>query len=183
MQFLRIILVCVIAAVMYGILHDQVTARVCVEYFTIGHPPVYATDDPTLLGIGWGIIATWWVGLLLGIPLAIVARVGKRPKRSAALLVKPIMYLLGIMAASAVTCGCVGWFLARSGAVVLGEPLASRLPAGRQIAFMADAWAHGASYFVGVVGGIVLITMVWRSRGHSRVGSDSRPFVAEPHDV
>ena len=82
MQFVSIVLMCVLAAVGYGIVHDQVTARVCVEYFTIGHPPVFGTDDPTLLGIGWGIIATWWVGVLLGIPLAMVARLGSRPKRS-----------------------------------------------------------------------------------------------------
>ena len=48
--------------------------------FTIGHPPVFATDDPTLLGLGWGVIASWWVGLLLGIPLALVARAGGRSK-------------------------------------------------------------------------------------------------------
>jgi hypothetical protein len=74
MQALGIVLVSILAAVVYGIVHDQVTARVCVEYFTIGHPPVFHTDDPTLLGIGWGIIATWWVGAMLGAPLAIVAR-------------------------------------------------------------------------------------------------------------
>ena len=57
---------CIVAAVLYGIIHDQVTARVCVEYFTIGHPPIFGTDNPTLLRIGWGIVATWWVGLLFG---------------------------------------------------------------------------------------------------------------------
>ena len=66
MQSLVIVLMCVIAAVSYGIAHDQVTARVCVEYFTVGHPTMFDTDDPTRLGLGWGIIATWWVGLLLG---------------------------------------------------------------------------------------------------------------------
>ncbi len=74
MESFRIVLMCVVAAVAYGIVHDQVTARVCVEYFTVGHPPIFGTNDPTLLGIGWGILATWWVGILLGVPLAIAAR-------------------------------------------------------------------------------------------------------------
>ncbi len=65
-----IVLLCVGAAIGYGILHDEVTARICVEYFTVGHPDLFGTDSPTLLGIGWGIVATWWAGLLLGIPLA-----------------------------------------------------------------------------------------------------------------
>jgi hypothetical protein len=28
---------------------------VCVEYFTIGHQPIFHTDDPTLLAFGWGV--------------------------------------------------------------------------------------------------------------------------------
>ena len=75
MQAIAIVALCIGSAVAYGILHDQVTARVCVEYFTIGHPPVFSAVSPTMLGIGWGIIATWWVGLLLGIPLAVAAHV------------------------------------------------------------------------------------------------------------
>jgi hypothetical protein len=58
MQALAIVLLCVVMAATYGIVHDQITARICVEYFTIGHPPVFGTADPTLLGLGWGVIAT-----------------------------------------------------------------------------------------------------------------------------
>src|SRR4051812_43518421 len=113
-QSLGIVLMCIAAAACYGIAHDQVTARVCVEYFTIGHPPVFGTDDPTLLGIGWGIIATWWVGLLLGVPLAFVARAGSWPQRSVASLVLPLAWLLAVMAVCALAAGIVGWFLASS---------------------------------------------------------------------
>lgn len=73
---LRIVRLAGAASVVYGILHDQVTARVCVEYFTIGHPSIFGTEDPTLLGIGWGILATWWAGPLLGVPPALAARWG-----------------------------------------------------------------------------------------------------------
>src|SRR5205807_5904962 len=99
MEFVKINLLCILAAICYGIVHDQVTARICVEYFTIGHPPIFGTDDPTLLGIGWGVVATWWVGLILGLGLAFAARVGPRPKRDAGSLVKPISRLLCVMAA------------------------------------------------------------------------------------
>ena len=164
MQALGIILMCVLAAVLYGIAHDQITARVCVEYFTIGHPPIFGTDDPTLLGLGWGIIATWWVGLLLGIPLAVAARAGSRPRRSLGSLVCPILWLLLAMAACALDAGILGWVLAKCGVVFLVEPLASALPADRHPLFLADLWAHVASYLVGFAGGIVVIVLVWRSR-------------------
>lgn len=73
MQFLLIVILCIGSAVCYGIAHDQITARVCVEYFTIGHPPVFDTNSPTLPGLGWGVLATWWVGAISGIPLAVAA--------------------------------------------------------------------------------------------------------------
>lgn len=62
MEFLKIVALCISASVLYGIVHDQITARICVEYFTVFHPPVFATTSPTLLGFGWGVIATWWAG-------------------------------------------------------------------------------------------------------------------------
>src|ERR1700742_3819758 len=76
MEFAKIILFCLAAAIVYGILHDQVTAHLCVEYFTVAHPQVFHTQSPFLLALGWGVIATWWVGLPLGILLAAVARLG-----------------------------------------------------------------------------------------------------------
>ncbi len=165
MQSLGIVLMCMASAVVYGIAHDQVTARVCVEYFTIGHPPLFGTDDPTLLGLGWGVLATWWVGLLLGVPLAVVARAGSRPKRTVGSLVRPIMCLLAVMAVSALVAGVTGWLLARGGVVFLIGPVAHQLPPDRHVPFLADLWAHLASYMVGLVGGIVVMISVWRARG------------------
>jgi hypothetical protein len=166
---------CVVAAVCYGIAHDQVTARVCVEYFTVGHPPVFGTDDPTLLGIGWGIITTWWVGLLLGVPLAVVARAGSRPKRSVGSLVRPVAWLLAVMAGCALAAGALGWALASSGAVFLVGPMARELPPGRHVPYLADLWAHWASYLVGLVGGIVVLVLVWRSRGEPARAPEAEP--------
>lgn len=164
MQSVRIVLLCIVAAAAYGIAHDQITARICVEYFTVGHPPLVDTDDPTLIGIGWGLVATWWVGLLLGVPLAIAARAGSRPPRAVGSLIHPIAWLLAIMASSAVCAGVVGWLLARSKIVVLIGPIAHALPPERHVPFIADLWAHLTSYLVGFVGGIVIVVRVWRSR-------------------
>ena len=167
MRVLAIVALCIGSAVLYGILHDQITARVCVEYFTIGHPPVFPTTSPTWLGIGWGIIATWWVGLLLGVPLAVAARAGRRPKRNAMSLIRPIFRLLACMAIGALLAGLTGYFLARAGVIHLVEPIASRVPPEKHIWFLADLWAHDASYLVGFLGGMVVIVRVWmgRSRG------------------
>jgi hypothetical protein len=164
MQAIGIVLLSVLAAIVYGIVHDQVTARICVEYFTIGHPPVFDTDSPTLLGLGWGVIATWWVGLILGVPLAITARAGRYPKRPVAQLVRPIGVLLACMAVTALLAGLTGHVLARRGAIVLNWPLAHLVPEEKHVPFLTDLWAHSASYLAGFIGGIVLIVVTWRSR-------------------
>ena len=156
MEAAKIVLLCVGSAILYGISHDQVTARVCVEYFTIGHPPVFDTDSPTLLALGWGVIATWWVGLMLGIPAALAARVGALPKYAAAHLVRPVFGLLLVMGCASLLAGVIGYFVAEAGGVWLVEPLQSQVPVSKHSAFLADSWAHLAAYGVGVLGGIAL---------------------------
>jgi hypothetical protein len=139
---------------------------------------VFGTDDPTQLGIGWGVIATWWVGMLFGVPLAVVARAGSRPKRSAQSLVRPVAGLLAVMAVCAIIAGVAGWLLAASGAVFLVGPIADKLPADRHIPFLADLWAHSASYLVGLIGAVVVIALVWRSRGRAARAKNADPSPA-----
>ena len=164
MATLRIIGLCILAAVLFGVVHDQVTARICVEYFTIGHPKILATESPTVLGLVWGVIATWWVGLLLGVPLAVASTRGRGPRRTASSLVRSISILLACMAGASALFGFVGYALASTGVFVLVEPLFGRVPDDRHVPFIAVGWAHGASYLAGFVGGIVLIWRVWKLR-------------------
>ena len=165
MQSATIIFLSIAAAIVYGIVHDQITARICVEYFTIGHPPIFGTNSPTLLGIGWGVIATWWVGMILGVPLDIVSGCGNRPTLSARRLIHPILILLGCMACAAFAAGLAGYMAAAAHAVWLTEPMASLVPPERHVAFLTDLWAHLASYASGLLGGTVLIIWSWRRRG------------------
>jgi len=41
------------------------------------------------------------------------------------------------------------------------------LPPDQHVPFLADMWAHSASYLVGLIGGIVVIVGMWRSRGRA----------------
>jgi hypothetical protein len=164
MQWLLVIVIAVAACIGYGVLHDQITARICVEYFTVGHAPIIGTDDPTLLGLGWGVLGTWWVGLLLGVPLATFARIGKRPQRSPLSLVPPILVLLMCTAIVAALAGAVGFIAALNGWVWLVPGIASRLPQERHTPFLVALWMHNASYTAGFVGGVLLMAWVWWTR-------------------
>jgi hypothetical protein len=164
MQSIKIILTCIVAAVLYGIVHDQVTARICVEYFSVFHPPIFPTQSPTLLAFGWGVIATWWMGAFLGVLLAVAARAGSRTKVAGSELVLPIAKLLAVMGVLASVAGLVGYILSSRGTIAPPEWIASVLPQARYSRFMADWWAHNASYFVGFFGGIALCIVTFRRR-------------------
>jgi hypothetical protein len=164
LQFLAIVALSIAAAVVYGIAHDQVTVRICLEYFTIGHPPIFPTASPTLLALGWGVLATWWMGLILGLGLATASRVGVRRRIGARELVQPIGILMAVMALGALLSGGVAAVLASRGMLSLWEPLSSEIPPESQVGFLTDLAAHSASYLVGGVGGLVLISWAWRRR-------------------
>ena len=157
MPFLRIVLLAIGATIGYGIVHDQITARLCVEYFTIAHPQFFHTESPTLLAFGWGVLATWWVGLMLGVPLACIARLGRAPKLTARQFVRPILVQLAVMAICALAAGVLGWQLTARGVIRLDQFVRLPIPPEKQAAFLADGFAHNASYAIGFLGGLALL--------------------------
>lgn len=166
MSFIKIVLFCVVSAIVYGIVHDQITARICIEYFTIGHPKVIESNDPTLLALAWGVLATWWGGVFLGFCIACAARLGSWPKRSMGSLVKPVFILLCVMAAGAIIAGIVGYIGAINGEFQMPEGWGASVPQEKHVGFITDLFAHNASYFFAFTGGIVLTIyiLLWRRR-------------------
>jgi hypothetical protein len=177
MAFLKIVILGLVAACLYGIAQNQVTVRVCIEYFTIGHRPISPTESPTLLALVWGIVATWWVGLPLGLLLAVSSRLGRWPRLSWRKLLRPVAIVLGVMALVSLAAGIAGYHAARAGHVWLLEPLASKVPADRHTLFLADLWAHIAAYLAGLLGGIALCAWCvfarWR---HQRMPNSTGHF-------
>lgn len=68
------------------------------------------------------------------------------------------------MAGTALLAGIAGYISARLGWVWLVEPFASEVPVAHHAGFLADMWAHLASYAVGFFGGITLCVRVWLQR-------------------
>jgi hypothetical protein len=169
-EAIKIVALCILAGAIYGILHDQVTARVCLEYFTVFHPDIFHTQSPTLLALGWGVLATWWISLFLGIALAIAARAGSRAKLTAYDILPKLLKLLAIMALCALAAGISGYFLQGLGM----EYYATDIPKQIRHTFYADLWAHNISYSSGFIGGIVLCAIAWRSRSIREVSGKGR---------
>ncbi|MGB0430738.1 MAG: hypothetical protein ACPGLV_09710 [Bacteroidia bacterium] len=164
MESIKIIIFSILLAILYGICHDMVTAQISIEYFTIGHVKIIENESPIILALLWGVIATWWVGLILGIALAISARFGDNPKLNLSDVISPMLALTGIMAVAAFIAGILGYVLAKQGVFMLAERLAVQVEPKKHHLFLTAGWSHGASYFVGFVGGIVLCLLVWNKR-------------------
>ncbi len=165
----KITLLCVAAAVAYGVVHDQITARLCIEYFTVAHPPIFPVTSPPVIVLCWGVASTIGIGLVFGVLLALVAHSGGEPPLPASRLLRPVMVLLVATAIAAFVSGWCGYLLAQRGVIAIPAGYADVVPAERHHAFMAVWFAHGASYLTGLSGGIILVFRVWRARGGAPV--------------
>ena len=169
----KIIGLCILAAVVYGEIHDQITARICVEYFNPGHPPIFGgTLNPTLLALGWGAIATWWVGFLLGVPLALCCTVGKWPPIKAQHLVLPLTVTLLVLGGLAFCSGLGGHLAAQRGQYPLDADLNDpNIPLDLRVRFATVHATHLGSYGFGALEGLALCLWAWwRRRRNWRQG-------------
>ncbi|KLE33655.1 hypothetical protein [Aurantiacibacter gangjinensis] len=164
-EALKIVALCVLAAILYGIAHDMVTAHIALEYFTIAHAPILPDPTAVQMALIWGVLATWWVGLILGIMLALAARSFGRPPIPASELRKPVAGVMLVAAIGAVLAGAAAGGLYALGAIDISPYWAEEIAPGRHQRFVIVAWAHTASYVVGGLAGLFLIARTWRIRG------------------
>jgi hypothetical protein len=173
MQKTKIVLLTLGMATFYGVVHDQITARLCIEYFTLAHPPLFPVSSPTLLALCWGVAATLGVGLVLGFLLAQASQSPGLPGMPISSLYRPLLVVLGVTAAAAIMAGWGGFALSERSILVLTELRADAwvelLPRSEQNRFMAVWFAHSASYLFGFVGGGILIFRIWDRRQRPRL--------------
>ena len=172
----------VLGSVVYGVLHDQVTARMCIEYFNSNAVPHHKAlldkinfkwkDSPTAVALLWGTVATWWVGLPLGLSVGSAARLGPLPKLPLKDLIKPTGVYAAFVAGSALLAGLVGYFSAKSrinedlnGFEPLNKGFGFRnidkyVPKEKQAAFYSNCSSHQAAYISGGVGALGLIAWI-----------------------
>lgn len=78
LNFFLIILASILIAGIYGILHDQITYTISYEYFTLFKFEQFGINDWGISDVRIkagiiGFLATWWVGLYLGIVYALIS--------------------------------------------------------------------------------------------------------------
>lgn len=163
-NFTRIILSSILIAIIYGILHDLITASLCVEYFTVGHPKIIKSESPIALAFLWGTIATWWVGLPMGILIACFSQLGKKPILSFREIIRLIIRLVMVMFSLAFVAGIIGYTLTELNVIYLVPRLADQMNPSQHSKFLAAGWSHGASYLVGIIGTIFICRTIFLKR-------------------
>jgi hypothetical protein len=79
---LRIVGVCMAVLVAYAMVQDQVTVRLCPEYFTVGHPPIAGLTDPhrDMLVVANAHFGTYGSAVAGGVAVCVwVVRARRRP--------------------------------------------------------------------------------------------------------
>lgn len=174
MEGLKIVLITTLGSVVYGILHDLVTAHQCVQYFSEFHPDLFHTTNPVLLALGWGVVATWWAGAFIGIPLAMICTLGNEPKLRWKALLPPVGVLLLTMGVFALLAGLFG--RQNPEAILRFFPNARQFTEGKTPDFISrfasDLAAHNASYLAGFVGGCGL--WVYAGFARLRISADAK---------
>jgi hypothetical protein len=85
LEIMKIVLLTTTSSILYGVVHDLITVNICFEYFNsdLTHhgpytkkyfPEIYRKNNKILYALLWGTIATYWVGIILGIICGISAR-------------------------------------------------------------------------------------------------------------
>lgn len=102
-----------IIAGLYGILHDQITYTISPEYYTKFKFYQFGLKDggteaifpnPRIEVAIVGFLATWWVGLPIGIILGLIGLIHKNAKQMAVVTKRAIFVTIGV----AFICGLVG---------------------------------------------------------------------------
>jgi len=162
--FLQTVLISTAAAILYGLIHDQITIRICPEYFTVWHPHVSNSENLTIVALIWGVIATWWMGAFLGMLLGACATVGHRPVPPFKFVARSIVLIMLSSAAAAILAGVICWQVRWDApSSIMGPQIIELAPEARR-RFSVDLAIHNASYNFAPIAAIIAGIAIWRYR-------------------
>ncbi len=158
----------IVVASLFGALHNQVSFTVSPDYFRafkffqFGIAPAL----PERLGAAVvGIRATWWMGLLIGAPVALVGLVHAEPPDQVRATARDVGGALALTA----TFTLVGLLLGATGVIVLPvDPAAYPGTITDVEAFARAGLMHDASYLGGFLAIFVGPLIVFRERRRAR---------------
>ena len=161
---LRAMLLGIVMMVGYAVLQDQVSARLCPEYFTVFHNPIPGLTDPTLVGMVWGFVGSCWGGAIMGYAAGLAATLGPRPPLTVRQLVIPMLLLMGAIALVTLIAGLTAYRHAAMFNIRLDPVVLEDMPIERHHYLFTVACYHLAAYVTAVIGTVIMCVAIGRSR-------------------
>jgi len=172
--FTSFIFIAILVAAVYGILHDQITYSISTEYFTkfkykqFGFEPEwFGGHRSTVAAIGF--LATWWMGLFIGIPLGLLSFIFPTHKIMSKVLRKAIILVLLITAMA----GIAGFFYGKL--YLTGKEVNWWLPENLsdRDAFIIVGCMHNFSYEGGLIALITALVYIFKTKASSKLEQKS----------
>lgn len=186
-RFIALILILIIAPILggiYGIIHDQITYSISSEYYSkfkfiqfglenwglgenIGTEinPEILLNNPRFGASIVGALATWWVGMIIGIILGLVGLIHENGKKMFKTTMKAFLLTIGI----ALLTGIIG--LGYGKIFLTGNPPNWYLPKNLTNidSFIMVGSMHNFSYLGGLIGLVIGIIYSIRQRRNNAI--------------
>ncbi|MBB3697045.1 hypothetical protein KMW28_21630 [Flammeovirga yaeyamensis] len=177
--FILILIIAPILGGIYGVIHDQITYSISEEYYTkfkfiqfglenwgmgqnIGtiRTPEIELANPRLGAAIVGVLATWWVGLIIGIFLGFIGLIHRNGKEMLNISLKAFLLTIGI----ALLTGLIGLLYGKI--FLVDNPPNWFLPDNliERGSFIMVGSMHNFSYLGGLIGLISAITYSIRQK-------------------
>jgi hypothetical protein len=153
--FILIIFISILSASLYGALHDQVTYTISSEYFTVFKFDQFGFTDwgnnnPRMTTALIGVLATWWVGLLIGIFQGLVGLIHKTPKLMFRYAFRAVLITLGVT----IVFGFIGYLIEKISPVTYpGWCFPYEIKEGKSFKIVGSI--HNYSYAGGEIGAFI----------------------------
>jgi hypothetical protein len=160
-MFVAFMVVAVIAAGLFGALHDQLSYTISPDYFTwlkFGQFGVLNTAIPVRMRVamvGW--LATWWMGMPLGYLTGLAVFIHRSDRQARRALLWSLAVIAGFSLAFSL--GGLVWGISATGTDAAVRALASLAPAGVTDIrhFLWVGYMHNAAY----LGGMLSVPAAW----------------------
>ena len=163
--FMATIIVTIVLAGAYGILHDQLTYSISREYFTkfkfaqFGYVLTADRDErKTVIYIGF--LATWWVGFIIGFVIGVMGFIYSRYENMRSAVVVGLV----IVFASAIFFGFLGYFWGKFYLSQHGVDWLIPIDVTDRESFITVGSIHNFSYLGGVAGLLFAIVYMIRNK-------------------
>ena len=160
---------CLLAGI-YGAVHNQISYSVAPGYF---HEFKFVQfriplEAQNRLGAGAvGIAASWWMGLVIGVPIYLVAIFAKYPRQTAQIFLKAALLVVAVTLAAGLAALIYGF------ATITLESLPTWMTGRRvsdPVAFARAGMMHNNSYLGGVIGLVAASVFAVRAVRRTRAG-------------